>query len=152
MPWKAWLEGHEFDLETLRELFRTGDPLVAQDPSDGYYLESSALQDSDGQLDHSAAEPLVKRINGVARAADQGLIWRECCSILAGSSAGSAFAEVRTVRMKTEANVQSRFVSHGQNTVGRKVAICPNGPPLSIARDRADGRQRLVAFTCTRTW
>ena len=72
MPWKAWLEGHEFDLETLRELFRAGDPLVAQDPSDGYYLESSALQDSNGQLDHSAAEPLVKRINGVARAADQG--------------------------------------------------------------------------------
>jgi hypothetical protein len=72
VPWKAWLEGHEFDLETLRELFRAGDPLVAQDPSDGYYLESSALQDSNGQLDQSAAEPLVKRINGVARAADQG--------------------------------------------------------------------------------
>jgi hypothetical protein len=71
VPWKAWLEGHQFDLETLRELFRAGDPLVAQDPSDGYYLESSALQDSNGQLDHSAAEPLVKRINGVARAAAQ---------------------------------------------------------------------------------
>jgi hypothetical protein len=71
VPWKAWLEGHEFDLETLRELFRAGDPLVAQDRSDGYYLESSALQDTNGQLDHSAAEPLVKRINGVARAADQ---------------------------------------------------------------------------------
>jgi hypothetical protein len=71
VPWKAWLEGHEFDLETLGGLFRTGDPLVGRDPSDGYYLESSALQDSNGQLDHSAAEPLVKRINGVARAADQ---------------------------------------------------------------------------------
>lgn len=44
MPWKAWLEGHEFDLETLRELFRAGDPLVAQDPLDGYYLESSVLR------------------------------------------------------------------------------------------------------------
>jgi hypothetical protein len=72
VPWKAWLEGHEFDLETLRELFRAGDPLVAQDPADGYYLESSALQDSSGHLDHSAAEPLVKRINGAARAADHG--------------------------------------------------------------------------------
>lgn len=72
MPWKAWLEGHEFDLETLRELFRAGDPLIAQDPSDGYYLESSALQGSNGQLSHSAAKPLVKRINGVARAAAQG--------------------------------------------------------------------------------
>jgi hypothetical protein len=72
VPWKAWLEGHEFDLETLRELFRAGDPLVAQDPSDGYYFEASALQDANGQLDHSAAELLVKRINGVARAAAHG--------------------------------------------------------------------------------
>jgi hypothetical protein len=72
VPWKAWLEGHEFDLEILRGLFRAGDPLVAQDSSYGYYFESSALQDSHGQLDHSAAEPLVKRINGVARAADPG--------------------------------------------------------------------------------
>jgi len=72
VPWKAWLEGHEFDLEILCELFQAGDPLVAQDPLDGYYLEFSALQDASGQLDHSAAEPLVKRINGAARAADQG--------------------------------------------------------------------------------
>jgi hypothetical protein len=73
MPWKVWLEGHVFDLETLGELFRIGDPLVAQDPSDGYYLESPALQDSHGELDHNAAEALVRRINGVARATDQGI-------------------------------------------------------------------------------
>lgn len=71
MAWKAWLEGHESDLETLGELFREGDPLVARDPTDGYYLEASTLQDSTGQLDVNAAEPLIKRINGVARAADQ---------------------------------------------------------------------------------
>jgi hypothetical protein len=61
-----------FDLESLGVLFRGGDPLVAQDPSDGYYVESLALQDSTGQLDHSAADALLKRINGVGRAADQG--------------------------------------------------------------------------------
>jgi hypothetical protein len=72
MPWKAWLEGHGFDLETLRELFRAGDPFVAQDSADRYYLESSALQDSDGQIDQNAADALVKRINGVGRTADQG--------------------------------------------------------------------------------
>jgi hypothetical protein len=72
VPWKAWLEGHVFDLETLGELFWDGDPLIAQDPSDEYYLESSALQDSNGQLDLNAAEALVRHINGVARAADQG--------------------------------------------------------------------------------
>ena len=72
MGWKAWLDGHGFDLETLNELFREGDPLVAQNSTDGYYLEASALQDSNGQLNADAAEPLMKRINGVARAADQG--------------------------------------------------------------------------------
>jgi hypothetical protein len=72
VSWKAWLDGHAFDLETLSELFREGDPLIAQDPSDEYYLESSALQDPNGQPDPNAAETLVKRINGVARAVDQG--------------------------------------------------------------------------------
>ncbi len=72
MPWKAWLEGHAFDLETLGELFRSGDPLVAQHPSDGYYLEAAGLQDANGQLDQSAAQVLVRRVNGVARATDQG--------------------------------------------------------------------------------
>jgi hypothetical protein len=72
VSWKAWLDGHAFDLETLSELFRVGDPHVAQDPPDEYYLESSALQDSNGQPDPNAAEALVKRINGVGRAADQG--------------------------------------------------------------------------------
>jgi hypothetical protein len=103
VPWKAWLEGHEFDLETLRELFRAGDPLVRQDPSDGYYLESSALQDSDGQLDRSAAEPLVKRINGVARAADQGfrpVHLRGRYTAPDGTMSVVAFAEMAEARSK----------------------------------------------------
>jgi hypothetical protein len=65
MPCKAWLEGHDFDLETLGELFPKGEPLVGQDPSGGYYLESSALQDSNSQIDTNAAQALVKRINEV---------------------------------------------------------------------------------------
>jgi hypothetical protein len=62
-----------FDLEILSELFPEGDdPLVAEDPSGEYYLESSGLQDSTGQPDHNAAEAPVKRVNGAARALDQG--------------------------------------------------------------------------------
>ena len=71
VPWKAWLEGHAFDLDTLGQLFREGDPLVAKDPADGYYLESSAIEGAGGQPDSMAVEALVKRINGVARANDQ---------------------------------------------------------------------------------
>jgi hypothetical protein len=29
---KAWLKGHGFDLMTLADLFREGEPMVAEDP------------------------------------------------------------------------------------------------------------------------
>jgi hypothetical protein len=70
--WKAWIEGHPFDLETLQELFSAGDPLVAQDASDGYYLEWVTLENSDGHIDSIGTQALVKRINGIGRAADSG--------------------------------------------------------------------------------
>jgi len=72
VPWKAWHEGHVSDLESLGGLFRVGDPLVAKDASDTYYLESPVLQDSNDKLDQNATEVLVRRINGVARVAEQG--------------------------------------------------------------------------------
>ena len=72
VTWKAWIEGEGFDLDTLGELFPTGDPLVAQDLSGGYYLESVALQDSNGQIDQDAARALIKRINGIGRAINSG--------------------------------------------------------------------------------
>ena len=71
MTWKAWLEGHAFDLETLAELFAEGDPLVAKDPQDEYYLESPGLQGTNGQPGSAAADALMKRVNGVARALRQ---------------------------------------------------------------------------------
>lgn len=71
MPWKAWLEGHPFDLESLAETFRDGEPTVAEDPSEGFYVQSATLEGSDGTPDHVAAQALVKRINGIGRAVDQ---------------------------------------------------------------------------------
>jgi hypothetical protein len=72
MSWRAWPEGHPSDLETLGELFGEGDPLVAKDSSGRYYLEASALQDPDGQIDDDAAEALVRHMNGAARATYRG--------------------------------------------------------------------------------
>jgi hypothetical protein len=67
---KAWLEGHNFDLDTLHELFPNGEAIVAKDASGRYYLESPALENPEGQVDTDAAEALLKRINGAARAID----------------------------------------------------------------------------------
>jgi hypothetical protein len=65
---KARLKGHEFDLLTLAELFREGDPAVAAD-HEGYYLSFTApdrLLD-DGSRLYDAASVLLHRVNGVAR-------------------------------------------------------------------------------------
>jgi hypothetical protein len=72
MLWKAWIEDHRFDLEALGELFGGGDPLVAQDESGNYHVESIMLQDSDSRIDANGAQILIKRINGSGRAADSG--------------------------------------------------------------------------------
>ena len=65
---KARLQGHEFDLLTLAELFREGDPAVATD-DEGYYLGFSASEGllSDGARLYDAALVLLRHVNGVAR-------------------------------------------------------------------------------------
>jgi hypothetical protein len=65
---KARLKGHEFDLLTLAELFREGDPAVAAD-DESYYLSFTApdeLFDDGGGL-YDAASVLLRRVNGVTR-------------------------------------------------------------------------------------
>jgi len=66
---KARLTGHEFDLLTLAELFRAGDPAVAAD-DEGYYLSFTILYElfRDGAGLHDAASVVLRRVNGVAQA------------------------------------------------------------------------------------
>jgi hypothetical protein len=65
---KARLAGHEFDLVTLGELFREGDPTVAAD-TEGYYLTFVAADDlmRDGSRLYEVASSLLHRVNGVGR-------------------------------------------------------------------------------------
>jgi hypothetical protein len=65
---KARLQGHEFDLLTLAELFREGDPAVASD-EEGYCLSFTASEGllDDGARLSDAASVLLCRVNGVAR-------------------------------------------------------------------------------------
>ena len=71
MAVKAKLEGHPFDLDTLVELFREGDPKVSKEDV-GYYLSSSELNGlvgDSGRLFEAAAR-LLQRVTGVARMLD----------------------------------------------------------------------------------
>src|SRR4029453_18506623 len=65
---KARIKGHEFDLLTLAELFREGEPAVATD-DEGYYLSFSVPDElfRDGGGLHDAASVLLRRVNGGAR-------------------------------------------------------------------------------------
>ena len=59
---KARLKGHEFDLITLAELFREGEPAVAAD-TEGYYLSFAAPEDlvhQGGRL-YDAAAVVLRR-------------------------------------------------------------------------------------------
>jgi hypothetical protein len=65
---KARLKGHEFDLITLAELFREGEPAVAAD-TEGYYLSFAAPEDlfhQGGRL-YDAAAVVLRRANAIGR-------------------------------------------------------------------------------------
>lgn len=73
MPVKAWIDGHAFDLETLAELFREGEPMVDQEDGQ-YYLTSVAFDGLflDGSQLNEAATSILRRANGIARAINSG--------------------------------------------------------------------------------
>jgi hypothetical protein len=64
---KAWLDGHQYDLEDLAQLLPTGDTRVVKE-GDEYYLESLSI---DNQPEHvpfyTAAQPVLQQVNGLAR-------------------------------------------------------------------------------------
>jgi hypothetical protein len=67
---KAWLEGHQFDLEDLAQLLATGDVRVVQDTDeDGYYLTAPEIDNppETNRFD-IPAERLIVRANGLGRA------------------------------------------------------------------------------------
>jgi hypothetical protein len=66
---KGYLTGHEFDLLTLADLFREGEPAVAVDDQ-GHYLSFSTPDElfHDGGGLYDAASRLLRQVNGVARA------------------------------------------------------------------------------------
>jgi hypothetical protein len=65
---KAWLAGHEFDLDDLVDLLPSGDTRVVKD-SEGYYLTSKEIDSRpDGVPFYEVAPRVLQRVNGLARA------------------------------------------------------------------------------------
>jgi hypothetical protein len=65
---KAWLRGHDLDLQDLADLLPSGDTCVVKDV-DGYYLTSVEIDDRpEGVPFYEVAPRVVRRVNGLARA------------------------------------------------------------------------------------
>jgi hypothetical protein len=66
---KAWLEGHQFDLEDLAQLLATGDVRVVHDADeDGYYLTAPEIDNPpQGATFYEVAQRLLPHINGIGR-------------------------------------------------------------------------------------
>jgi hypothetical protein len=64
---KAWLEGHQFDLQDLAELLSSGDVRVVRE-DDRYYLTSPGIDNPpQGATYFNVAASLLTHINGLAR-------------------------------------------------------------------------------------
>jgi hypothetical protein len=67
MPKKAHLEGHQFDLDHLTQLFPSGDVTVVHE-DDRYYLTASEIDNPPpGTKFHEVAERLIGHVNGLGR-------------------------------------------------------------------------------------
>jgi len=69
MTTKAWLEGHQFDLDDLAQLLATGDVRVVHDADEnGYYLSAPEVDNSPhGKTFYEVAQRLLSHINGIGR-------------------------------------------------------------------------------------
>lgn len=66
---KAWLEGHQYDLQDLSRLLGTGDVQVLHDAqSDAYYLTAAEIDNPpNGQAYSEVAQRIIRRVNGLGR-------------------------------------------------------------------------------------
>jgi hypothetical protein len=104
---KARLKDHGFDLMTLAELFREGEPTVAED-AQGYYLSFTGSEElfRDAARLHEAASLLLHWVNGVALLHDSEfrpveLVGRFSDEI--GEESTAVFAESAEARMRFSA-------------------------------------------------
>lgn len=71
MEWTAVLRGDNFDLQTLAEMFRDGDPLVTVEDDATFVLHSTAFDGMESAQEvQPAAAALLTQLNGAARASD----------------------------------------------------------------------------------
>jgi len=115
---KAWLEGHQFDLQDVADLLSSGRVRVIHDANDdAFYLISPALDSppQPGRFD-IPAEKLLDLINGLARANNSG--FRPVR--LSGRYTDSSGRTIHMVTAKSEARAVTRVTA---------VVLGPDGQP-----------------------
>lgn len=128
---KAWLRGHEFDLEDLVDLLPRGDTRVVKDV-DGYYLSSVEIDHRpEGVPFYEVAPRVLRRINGLGRVHNPkfepvGLTGRY-------TEEGKVHAVVTpdTARIRTRVSAPVVVVTGSD---GQVVPPVPPPPPRGLAR------------------
>lgn len=65
---KAWLDGHQFELNSLARLLPSGDTQVVPDGAGGYYLTAAEIDNRPtGTPLYEAAPAVLRLVNGLAR-------------------------------------------------------------------------------------
>lgn len=119
MIWKAWLEGHDFDLYDLTRLFAAGDTQVVKD-SDAYYLASVEIDNRpESEAFYEAAQRVLTLVNGV------------------GQAENSAFRPVRLSGVYNEGG-QRHVVARAETAEARSQALAAATVTAPDGTERAD--------------
>jgi len=114
-----------FDLATLGELFRDGDPVVAAD-HEGYYLGFAApdrLIDNGSRL-FEVASSLLRRVNGVGRVRAPAEPGGKLAAIAVRDSRGGS---TRILNKVSGHDAVCSSLTCGSLTIGHKEARCSTG-------------------------
>ena len=147
MPRKAWLAGHQFDLEALADCLHHGDNKIECDGNE-YYLTSPEIDAAaDDQQANEIITKIIRQINALGRIhyPNFGPVTLNRCTDDTGQS------HVFGAMASTVARVRTQVAG----TVTRPDGTMPAAPPspwpdyLALAGNNADVAEAFEIITCT---
>jgi hypothetical protein len=139
MTVKAWLEGHQFDLEALAELLPTGNTRVIRQ-GDRYYLTSTEIDNRSPDVKfYEVAPTVLQRVNGLALARDARYRPVRLSGRYQDGERGHTVVQVGTAEERSKAMPVAVVIN------GEQVATAPLTAPdhLLLADSNADVAEAL---------
>jgi hypothetical protein len=139
---KAWLTGHQFDLQDLADLLGSGSDVRVIRAADRFFLSAAELDNPPiGVAFHDVAQKLVIRINGLARVQKPGFSPVD----LAGhyDEDGNVYVAGVTARVEVRAHVSATAVVTGPSGTPVQQAPPASSRYLALAARSTDVAEAL---------